>query len=119
MDEPEIEAKIALGLEQMQQGEAVAALATFDEVLAVDPTHAQVLYFKGCLLSESGDDEAAIAMFAKSAEFAGDMASLPYFNLGNALQRQGNLSESLQAFPIRHRSRPDHGRRMDQHGTNS
>lgn len=93
-----IDAILEASMEAMNAGEPDRALVGLEQILEAEPQHAQVLFFKGCALTECGDDEQAIEAFEQSAKYAGEMAGLPLFNLGNAYQRQGEFAKAAQSF---------------------
>jgi tetratricopeptide (TPR) repeat protein len=94
----EIDERIARASRHLQVGEVDLALACIEDVLAIEPDHAQVLFMKGCTLGSRGDHAQAVVAYARSAKTAGDRAALPLFNMGNSLQEMGRLTEAMQAF---------------------
>lgn len=59
----------------------------------------QAWFIQGCILSEVGETEAATYSFQQSLEYAPpEMAHLPLFNLGNALQELGQNGDAIQCF---------------------
>lgn len=82
----------------LQLNEFERALELVDQALKVEPENAQAWYYKGCAHSSRNDFNSAIGCYIKSAQFAGDRASLPLYNLGNAYQALGRLEDAKSAF---------------------
>jgi tetratricopeptide (TPR) repeat protein len=92
------DALTAEGMRQMQTGDASAAVESFAAAIGLDPQHAQAWYGKGCAYSELGQVEEAIQAFEQSAQFAGDRAALPLYNLGNLYQSLEQFQKAARCF---------------------
>lgn len=86
------------GMQKLQQGEPEAAVKAFQQAVQLDPEFGQAWYGLGCAHGLLEEHEQAITAYERSAEYAGDKASLPLFNMGNSFQAIGKFSEAAQAF---------------------
>jgi tetratricopeptide (TPR) repeat protein len=82
----------------LRRGEHARALQCLGEAVAREPGNAQAWFYKGCAHSELKDYVAAVECFKRSAAGAGDRASLPLYNLGNAYQALGRNADAMNAF---------------------
>jgi tetratricopeptide (TPR) repeat protein len=74
------------------------AIATYQQVIAADPTSAGVHNNLGNVYADSGDTEKAKAEFQKAAELDPAGAAQYYFNLGAVLYNTGKMDDSVAAF---------------------
>jgi len=85
-------------MQRYEAGDIDEALKVLDRALELDDTHAQGWYCKGCLLADLDRLDEAIECYRRSAATAGEMAYLPVYNMGNALQALGRVDEALECF---------------------
>jgi tetratricopeptide (TPR) repeat protein len=95
-DDPD--ALTAAGMQHLQKGDAAAAVQAFGAAVQIDPQHGQAWYGKGCAHGELGQYEDAIHAYRQSAQFAGERAGLPLFNLGNIYQELNQYQEAARCF---------------------
>jgi tetratricopeptide (TPR) repeat protein len=90
-------ALINLGSLKKAEGDLTAALALFDQAIAIDPNLAIAHYNRGATQRARGYLEPAIAAYQRAIELDPDYAQA-YQNLGVALFKLGKLPEALEAF---------------------
>jgi superkiller protein 3 len=88
----------AQGMEYMQKGDAGRAVKAFAAAVELDPQHGQAWYGKGCAHGELGQHDEAIHAYEQSAQFAGERAGLPLFNLGNLYQELEQPQAAVRCF---------------------
>jgi hypothetical protein len=76
-----------------QQG----TMGLFQHALEVDPTNAIAHYEIGYLLSQRGDDDAAMAHILRARELAPRYAKIHYL-LGHLLRERGQLNDAIAAY---------------------
>lgn len=87
------EAEKLMRMEQFNE-----AFKCLDQALALDPENAQAWFLKGGLYCLPDELENRAYCYESCARFAGEMAFLPLFNLGNTLQAMGRIDEAIVAF---------------------
>lgn len=90
--------RLSRGIQFLQQGVFDQAVEDFAAVVEAEPKHAQGWYCKGCAHKELGQVEEAIRSYEESIKFAGELAALPLYNLGNLYQGLGRLQDAAQSF---------------------
>lgn len=79
------------------KGEAVAAIADYDEALKIDPKNAGALNNRGSARTEKGDVDAAIADFDAALKLSGRFASA-FFNRANAYAAKGDTARAMADY---------------------
>lgn len=74
------------------------ALEFINSALAEHPQDARLLFMLGCTYGELGMKEQAIDAYNKSAEFAGEMAANPLYNLANLYKTEGDFVNAIEAY---------------------
>ena len=84
---PTVEApdKMVAAKAAIQRGDNKAAISALDQVLSIDPTHAEALVYRAQLARESGDDKAALALIRRVPPVPGPMAGTAKFLEGSLL----------------------------------
>ncbi|MFO0009309.1 MAG: tetratricopeptide repeat protein [Betaproteobacteria bacterium] len=90
-------ALFAKALQQHQQGDLLAAQASYRDILAVAPGHVDALHLLGVSLAQSGRHEEAEPLIARAAGLAPHAAGI-LNNWGNALLALGRGAEAVDRF---------------------
>ncbi len=97
MNQRDPDALIAKGME-CGEGNPKQAIKYFDAALEIDGQNPQAWYGKGCAHGALEQYDEAINAYRQSAEYAGEQASLPLYNLGNLYQEIDELQEAAKCF---------------------
>jgi tetratricopeptide (TPR) repeat protein len=92
------DALTAEGMQHLENGDPISAIASFGAAVEADPEHGQAWYGKGCAHSAMEQHHEAIQAHEQSAKYAGDRVALPLFNMGNAYQELGQMQEAARCF---------------------
>lgn len=88
---------MAGALTDHQAGRLNEAEQLYQQVLQLDPGHADALHFLGVLSHQQGRDELAVELIGKAIALNGRVPSF-HNNIGNALKAQGRLDEAANAY---------------------
>ncbi len=99
LDPHNVEAVYELGICECQQGDWLAAIASFCNALETDPANAHVYDELAVALSSLGFQEEALAGFDKAIRLKPDFAAA-HFNRGTLLSTLGRHSEALRCFDL-------------------
>jgi protein O-GlcNAc transferase len=80
-----------------QSGRLDEAENLYQQVLAVEPDHADACHLLGALAQQRGRYEESAALITKAIAAKGDVAAF-HSNLGNALRASGKLDEAVKAY---------------------
>jgi predicted O-linked N-acetylglucosamine transferase (SPINDLY family) len=107
---------LALALADHQQGRLQQAAARYQQILAVNPRHADALHLLGVVSHQSGDWDAAARLIGEAIAQNRDV---PFFynSLGNLLSDQGRHQEALEAFQQALRLCPENEEFLLNHGS--
>jgi predicted O-linked N-acetylglucosamine transferase (SPINDLY family) len=95
------------GFRLYQSGRLAEAEKFFQQVLALDPRHADALHLLGIIAHLLGQNERAVEMIGKAIESNPTIAAY-HANRGTALQELGRLEEAIAAFNTALRCKPDY-----------
>ncbi|MGA7807620.1 tetratricopeptide repeat protein [Bradyrhizobium sp.] len=93
------------GMQHLQAGRHLDAQLCCQQVLAVDPNHADTLHLMGLLSLQAEQHNLAVEWIARAIRC--DPQAQYLLSLGTALQRQGRLEEALKAFGKAAQLKPD------------
>jgi protein O-GlcNAc transferase len=79
-----------------REGRVQDAAALYEQILAVDPQHADATHFIGLLLCDTGDVATGIRWIEQSIALNPD--AIYYSNLGNVLMREGEHAAAIIAY---------------------
>lgn len=97
VDSSNLRARYCRGLLELHAGEAEAALADFEAVVAADPTDPDAVYFVGqCLMQMDRTDE-ALEYYQKAIELDPYLRSA-YYRAFQTLQRSGRREEAMETL---------------------
>jgi protein O-GlcNAc transferase len=101
-----VDAELARGLADQQQGRLAEAERAYANVLAQQPNHADALHLLGIVALQTGQPERAATLIGRAIEHD---ASVPaaHNNLGIALRRLGRTAEAVASFDRAIALRPD------------
>lgn len=91
-DRPDLRAN--LGMAYYFKGDTAAAVTELKAALDLDPTRVDAAHGLGLALYDEGDLDGAIAAFGTASR----LNPTAYYNLGNALERQGNYPAAVEAY---------------------
>jgi len=101
MVEPEASSRIAVLLAKGQAllslGQAAAARACFDEILADHPSHAETWVEKGLALEREQDPEAALACYDRAVALNGDFTAA-YLHKATLCNQLGKHDQAIQCY---------------------
>lgn len=80
-------------LEHHRSGRLAQAIGAYEEILRLDPKHAEALHLLGTLYQDQGRLDDAIACYQKAVLIQQKSAEI-YSNLGNALQMRGQPEDA-------------------------
>lgn len=86
------------GMRHLERGAADAALAAFDEAIALDPTLALAHYQRGRVLAAQGRLDDAVASLRAAVERDEIEMAAPHNDLGTLLAMRGETDEALGHF---------------------
>ncbi|MFM8551487.1 MAG: tetratricopeptide repeat protein [Nitrospiraceae bacterium] len=93
----EIQSWLAQGSAHHKAGRLAQAEPFYQQILALDPHHAEALHLLGLLAYQVGKLEQAVELLTHAIQ--NDSSQAPYrFNLGIVLQTQGKLDEAASAY---------------------
>jgi tetratricopeptide (TPR) repeat protein len=92
-----IQSLFAQGLQLHSQGEINQAMAAYEQVLKLDPQHADTLYHVGIAAFQVGNFEMAAQFFRSAIAVRPDDAAA-HSNLGNALKELRQLEDALSSY---------------------
>jgi Flp pilus assembly protein TadD len=95
------------GLEALQQGDAVAAIAALADHLASEPRDAEACALLGIACSQQLLHAKALFALDRAVQLRPDSAAL-HFNRGVALERAGRAEAAAEAFQTALRLEPGH-----------
>jgi tetratricopeptide (TPR) repeat protein len=100
-------AMLQQGITAQQQGQLALAQALYEQILTVEPAHAEALHRLGLLAAQRRDPARAAELFGKALnEDPGN--SVLYCNRGMALQELNQPQEALQCFDRAIALRPEY-----------
>jgi tetratricopeptide (TPR) repeat protein len=97
---------IAAGLAHHRAGRLAEAERAYTQILELDPANADVLYFRGTLLLQTGRRDAGIQEIGAAIELNPHNPGALY-SLGAALQEQGRLDEAVARYTEALRLKPN------------
>jgi len=100
------QSKLREALEHHRAGRLVEAEARYQQILDIDPGHADSLHLLGMIAYQSGHAEAAARLIGKAIAIKGDAASY-HSNLGNVFESQGKLAEAGACYQRALMLKPD------------
>ncbi len=100
-----IQARLQQAAMKLQAGDAVAALAEIDKILAVAPGDVEALHLRAMALGRAGRIDEASAAFEAAAN-AHPRKDAVLMNFGNALKRAGRIQEARVAYERATRAAP-------------
>jgi tetratricopeptide (TPR) repeat protein len=83
-----------IGLQHHAKGNFSKAKYIYEQVLKVDPNHAEVLHLLGVIAHQVGENGRAVELITKAIAIHPDYAEA-HSNLGNALQDLGKLDKAI------------------------
>ncbi|MBP7142354.1 MAG: tetratricopeptide repeat protein, partial [Opitutaceae bacterium] len=96
-EDPRIVLLLAKGRQLLLANKAREALTSYDEILKIDPNHAEALVRKGATLERLKRDEEAIWCYDRAIE-ANQNLTLAYLHKGGVYNRQGRYDDALQCY---------------------
>lgn len=95
-------------LRHHQAGKLTEARRIYDQLLAVEPEHAEALHLAGVLNSQMGDHDKGAELIGRAIAVRPDYAEA-HHNLGNVRYQQGASEEALECFRRAAELAPDYG----------
>jgi Tfp pilus assembly protein PilF len=92
-----IQAMVQQALRHHQAGRLAEAERMYQQVLAIDPRHADALHLLGMVAYQTGRHDAAVELIRKAIATHKTAASY-HANLGNVLQAQDKLDEAEESY---------------------
>ena len=86
-----------LGAAAAQIGQSEQAITAFQNIIAIQPNHADAHYNMGNALKDQGKLDESIASYSKALSVNPGYADA-HFNMGNAFKDQGKLDESIASY---------------------
>jgi len=80
-----------------QNGEVGEAEELYNEILRIEPEHAEALHFLGVIAHQRGQSDVAIQLMKRSIEREPGTA-IYFVNLGQVLEAKGELSEAIRNY---------------------
>lgn len=96
-----------LGGTLLLQGQTDEALFHFNEILKINPAHANSIYNLGVAMTNKGLTALAIEKFRQTLMLEPDHAQARN-NLANALLQQGKINEAIRHFQVILQNQPNH-----------
>ena len=97
MAQMSVQQAFALAIQHHRAGRLTEARGVLEQILSVQPTHADSLHFLGLIHRQIGDNSNAIRFLSRA--IAADPACRDAsFNLGNALRDDGQTDEAVSAY---------------------
>lgn len=94
----------ALGLHQA--GDLSQARTLYEQILTLEPEHADALHFLGVLAYQNGEGSRAVELIRKAIARSGEVGSY-HNNLGNVLEAGGDLEGALVSYREAMRLEPE------------
>jgi predicted O-linked N-acetylglucosamine transferase (SPINDLY family) len=107
LDTGQVQSRFKEALALHQQGLLTQAKPIYQEILQVQPKHADALHFLGMLARQNGDLTAALDLIGKSIEIRPDNAAA-WSNLGNALSDLKRYPEAINSYDKAISLQPNH-----------
>jgi Flp pilus assembly protein TadD len=104
---PGLSPELAEASQKIRDGEYVTALAKIDAVLAGEPRNPQARFLKGVVQTDTGETDAAVAMFQGLIEDYPELPE-PYNNLAVIWAQQGQYEKARRALELALLTRPDY-----------
>ncbi len=95
------------GMDQVQQGQREAAIASFDQAIALAHPDPAVYVNRGLLYDEQGDYAAAIADYSAAIQRVPDLDEA-YYNRGNTYHKLKEFEKSVADYSKAIEIRPDY-----------
>lgn len=92
-----VQSKFREGLALHQQGKLVQARQIYQQILKLQPQHADTLHLLGMLARQTGNPAQAVQSIRKSLEIFADNPAA-YSNLGNALSDLKRYTEAVESY---------------------
>ena len=93
---PQINAYLQQALAHHQAGQFAQAKTLYQQILQIEPKHADALHLFGLLCSQCGDSPRGIQLIKKAIKQK--PSALYHNNLANLLQDQGNLADAIKHY---------------------
>ncbi len=84
-------------LEHHQAGRLPQAEAIYQQILQIEPNHADTLHFLGVIAFQTGKNELAAELISKAIRIT-PLNSMYLVNLGTALKNQGKLDAAIECY---------------------
>jgi predicted O-linked N-acetylglucosamine transferase (SPINDLY family) len=110
-----VQSKFREGLALHQQGQLVQARQIYQQVLKVQPQHADALHFLGMLARQTGNPAQAVQWIRKSLEIFPDNPAA-CSNLGNALSDLKRYPEAINSYDKAIALQPSHAEAYSNRG---
>ncbi len=98
---------LALGLRQLQTGQATDAEGTFRTILAAHPDHAESLHLLGAIAAQGGQNERALDLIGKAIAANANVAEF-HNSLGNVLFVLGRLDNAIEQYQLATALKPNY-----------
>lgn len=98
---------LVIAVQHHQAGRLQAAENICQQILAVDPDHAETLHLLGVVAFQLGNHEVSIQQLGRAIELNGTDSSF-HRSLGTAFQAQGKLDEAIACFCRALELKPDY-----------
>ena len=92
----DVDAKLQQAIPLYQAGQLQQAEQICQQILKDFPQHADALHLLGVIAHQVGDYRIATSLITQAIEIDSNQSSF-FYNLGNVLQEQGRLGESIDA----------------------
>ena len=103
----DFDAKLQQAVFLCQSGQFRKAEQICQQILRDFPRHADALHMLGVIAHQVGDYSIATSLITQAIEIDSNQSSF-FYNLGNVLQEQGRLGESIDAYQQAIRIQPEH-----------
>lgn len=96
----------AQGLQHHKLNEVAQAQAFYEQILQIDPAHADALHHLGLILHHGGNNAQALALIQKAIAIQPTFAI--YNNVANILKTEGRIAEAIENFHKAIALKPDY-----------
>ena len=110
-----LQSRFREGLALHQQGQLVQAQQIYQQILKVQPRHADALHFLGMIARQRGNPALAVQWIDKSLKISSGNAAA-YSNRGNALSDLGRYPEAIESYDRAIALQPDHAEAYSNRG---
>lgn len=112
----DIEQALATAIKNHQSGNLQQAEKIYEEILSINPNHAETLHAQAIMACQRGQHAAAITLFQKAIH-ENPTKAVYHYNLGNALKDLGRFDEAVPCYGQALLLKPDYSEALNNLGT--